>query len=451
MTLSVAAAPDSLRSLSLGARGAFGAVARPGAGAHASGTLALRLAISVALLSTTVLQSVGINFGSYSLNAALLGMYGCLGVAALSGALSFSRQRLVAYSVAITLALASLLVNANFARVDRSSLSSYLLLVMMYLPFVFTFSSESEGSPSAGSGASTQRPWSQARGARAPSARWALEHFSGIALFCAAAGIAQFFAQFVLHADWLFDFSASLPPFLRGPEGYNTVIPVGNWFKSNGFFFREPSGFSFIMALALVVEWELGKRWLRIAAFALALLLTYSGTGILALLIALLFPLGWTTVQRFVLLAAVGALVLLVFGDALNLSFTLDRVQEFGSERSSAYIRYVAPLRVVADTFGIESWTPWLGQGPGAIFRQTLAYEFHDPTWAKLLVEYGLLGSLPFVVLFASALCGGALASPVRAALFAYWLAMGGHLLSPEVNFMALVLGGLLPRAPERL
>lgn len=395
---------------------------------------ALRSAISVALLSTTVLQSVGINFGSYSLNAALLGMYGCLGVAALSGALVLSRRRLAGYAACITLALASLLVNANFAQVDRSSLSSYLLLVVMYLPFIFTLSSE-RGRPN---------PWGGSGGC-VPTARWALRHFSDIALFCAGAGILQFFAQFVLHADWLFNFSAHLPPFLRGPEGYNTVIPVGSWFKSNGFFFREPSGFSFIMALALVAEWELGKRWVRIGAFALGLLLTYSGTGILALLIAMLFPLGWRTLQRFLLLALGGAALLLAFGDALNLSFTLDRIQEFGSERSSAYIRYVAPMRMVVDTLGIERWTPWLGQGPGAIFRQTLAYEFHDPTWAKLLVEYGLLGGVAFVALFASVLFSGALASSVRVALFAYWLGMGGHLLSPEVNFMALVLAGLLP------
>lgn len=423
-------------------RGSIDSSSWRSAEADAAGGRALRVAISVVLLSTTVLQSTGINFGSYSLNAALLGMYACLGVAALSGALALSRRRLAAYAAGITLALASLLANANFAQVDRSSLASYLLLVVMYLPFIFTLSSE-RGRPNP-----RAEPGGAVHGSRVPAARWALRHLSDIALFCAGAGILQFFAQFVIHADWLFNFSASLPSLLRGPEGYNTVIPVGSWFKSNGFFFREPSGFSFIMALALVAEWELGKRWVRLGAFALALLLTYSGTGILALLIALLFPLGWKTLQRFVLLALGAAALLLAFGDALNLSFTLDRIQEFGSERSSAYIRYVAPMRLVADTLGVESWTPWLGQGPGAIFRQTLAYEFHDPTWAKLLVEYGLVGSVAFIALFASVLGGGALSSPVRVALFAYWLGMGGHLLSPEVNFMTLVLAGLLPPPP---
>jgi len=408
-------------------------------GEAAAGSLALRFAISALLLSATVLQSIGINFGSYSLNAALVGVYGCLGVALLSGALALSRRRLLLYVACLTVALASLLVNANFARADRSSLASYLLVVVMYLPFVFTLGGDA------------------ARGS-APTVRWALRHFSSIALFCAFAGILQFFAQFVIHADWLFNFSARLPTILQGPGGYNTVIPVGSWYKSNGFFFREPSGFSFIMALALVIEWEIGgrdaeprRRWLRLGAFALALLLTYSGTGLLGLLIALVVPLGWKTLQRFVLLALGGGVLLVVLGDALNLSFTLDRIQEFGSERSSAYIRYVAPARMVADTLELESWTPWLGQGPGSIFRQTLSYEFHDPTWAKLMVEYGLAGSALFVALFATMLLGGGLPAPVAAALFAYWIGMGGHLLSPEVNFMTLALAGLLPAARAEL
>ena len=105
---------------------------------RAGGSTVLRLALSVLLLSTTVLQSMGINFGSYSLNAALLGVYGCLAVAALSGVLALSLRRLVLYVACVTVALASLLVNANFAGQNRSSLSSYLLLVAMYLPFIFT-------------------------------------------------------------------------------------------------------------------------------------------------------------------------------------------------------------------------------------------------------------------------------------------------------------------------
>jgi hypothetical protein len=389
-----------------------------------SGAALLRRALAGLLLSTTVLQSMGLDLGAYSLNTALVGMYACLAVASLSGALALSHRRLVLYVLALTMALASLLVNKNLALVDRSSTASLFLLAAMYLPFVFTL-----------------------EGRAAPDARWVLGYFSNLCLVCALFGVAQFFAQFVIHARWLFDYSSYLPRALQGPKGFNTVIPVGGLFKSNGFFFREPSGFSYIMALALTLELAVFKRVWRSAAFALALLLTYSGTGLLALGVAALFPLGLRTLKRVGLLALGGAAALLLLGDALNLWATLGRLSEFGSERSSAYIRYVAPLRMLGDTLNAELWTPWLGQGPGAVFRQSLSYEFHDPTWAKLLVEYGVVGAAPLLALFLSALARSSVPISIRASLFFYWLIMGGHLLSPEVNFMTLALVGILPRA----
>jgi len=391
----------------------------------APNAVALRMALSCLLLSTTVLQRFGINFGSYSLNFALLGMYGCIAVAAASRALALSERRLVLYVSCVTVAFASLLLNANLAQPDRSSLASFLLLVVMYLPFIFVIRSDA-----------------------APDARWVLRHFLDLALFCALAGILQFGAQFIVKADWLFDFSAHVPAFLRGPSGFNTVIPVGALFKSNGFFFREPSGFSFLMALALICEATLYRRVTRMLCFALALLLTYSGTGLLALLIAVLFPLGRKTLLRLAVLGCLGAATLLLLGDVLNLSFTLGRIQEFGAERSSAYIRFIAPLKVIRDTLDTDPWTPWLGQGPGSIFRQTVPYEFHDPTWAKLMVEYGVVGWVLFVALFLVLLSRSRLPIQIRATLFFSWLIMGGHLLSPEVNFMTLALVGLLPDAP---
>jgi hypothetical protein len=73
------------------------------------------------------------------------------------------------------------------------------------------------------------------------------------------------------------------------------------------------------------------------------------------------------------------------------------------------------------------------------------SYEFHDPTWAKLLFEYGALGFVTFVGLFLTALRRPGIPLQLRAALFWGWLIMGGHLLSPEQNFLTLMLVGLTP------
>jgi hypothetical protein len=303
------------------------------------------------------------------------------------------------------------------------------LLFAMYLPFVFVL------------------------GSRAGVAYDdAAELFGTVAWLCGIAGVLQFYAQFFLHGDWLFDFTGYLPAWLRGPGGFNTVIPVGGHFKSNGFFFREPSGFSFLMALALVMECLGRRRAPRIAVFGLALLLTYSGTGLLALLIGMLIPLDRKTLVRLTLLAGAGGLAFLLLDDALNLSFTLGRLDEFGSERSSGYIRYIAPGRLLADTAASEPATLWFGHGPGSISHKEAGFEFHDPTWAKLVFEYGLLGFVAFVGLFLVAMRGTAAPLRVRAMLLAAWLVMGGHLLSPEQNFLTLALVGLFPRPeqPER-
>lgn len=382
-----------------------------------------RAAWTVLLVAIIPLQRFGVNFGSYSLNVGLPAIYALLAIGALGGVVVVSPSRLALFAACACLALLSTLVNDS-----QASGSSVLLLLVMYLPFVFVLTP--------GSGLDHDR---------------VTRTFSNLAFACAIAGIAQFYAQFFIHADWLFDFTRFVPAALRGPQGFNTAIPVGSLYKSNGFFFREPSGFSFMMALALLTECLSRRRALRIACFVLALLLSYSGTGLLALIIGTLLPPNRKTLARAALAIGAGALVLWFLGDALNLSFTLKRASELDSDRSSGYIRYVAPMHLLLDAARADPASLWLGHGPGTIFRTQTGYEFHDPTWAKLIFEYGLLGFAGFVTLFASTLLGAGAPARIRIVLFAAWLIMGGHLLSPEQNFLTLALVGLVPDATHRL
>lgn len=381
----------------------------------------LRAATLLLLLAVTVLERFGVTSGAVSLSAALLAIYPFLGVAGLAGALVLSLERTLLYGVCMVIALASLLANEQSA-----SFSSFALLGAMYLPFVFVLR---EGSLAE------------------DDASWIYARFLDLCAVCAAFGVAQFALQFVIHAHWLFDYSSYIPAPLRMNGIFNTVIPMGSLNKSNGFFFREPSGFSYLMALGLIAETVSSKRPWRLALMGLALLLTYSGTGILALLLASLHPFGAKTVLRLAIVALLGALVFWLLGDALNLSFTLGRVNEFSadSSQSSGYIRYVAPGRLVAETLGDSPFSPLIGHGPGTIFKQLRSYEFHDPTWAKLLFEYGALGFIAFLSLFLVALRRRSLPVQLRAALFWGWLVMGGHLLAPEQNFLTLILVGLTP------
>lgn len=381
----------------------------------------LRAATLLLLLSVTVLERFGLTAGAVSISAAMLAIYPFLGVAGLAGQLVLSLERTLLYGVCMAVALSSLLANEQSA-----SFSSFALLGAMYLPFVFVLR----------------------QGALAEDdASWIYARFLDICLVCAAAGVAQFALQFVIHARWLFDYSTYIPAPLRMNGIFNTVIPMGSLNKSNGFFFREPSGFSYLMALGLIAETVSTRRPWRVAVMGAALLLTYSGTGILALLLASLYPFGVKTVLRLSGIVVAGALIFWLLGDALDLSFTLGRVNEFSSDssQSSGYIRYIAPGRLVAETFVDTPFSAFIGHGPGTIFHTLRSYEFHDPTWAKLLFEYGGLGFVGFLSLFLLTLRRRSLPVQLRAALFWGWLVMGGHLLSPEQNFLTLVLVGLTP------
>jgi hypothetical protein len=381
----------------------------------------LRAFAVLLLLSATVLQRFGVNAGALSTSLALPVMYGFLAIGGLAGALSLSLERTLLFAACLLVAFSSLLLNET-----ASSIASLSLLCAIYFPFIFML-----------------RPGSLAEN----DAAWIGARFLDIAAICAVFGVGQFALQLVIHAGWLFDFTPLIPAPLRANGIFNTVIPIGSLNKSNGFFFREPSGFSYVMALGLIWEQASLRRPQRLVVLGLGLLLSYSGTGILALLLALLHPFGVKTLLRFSILALIGWLVFWLLGDALNLSFTLGRVSELSAENteSSGHMRYVAPYRLLTETFDQTAWSAWLGHGPGTIFQTLRSYSFHDPTWAKLLFEYGAAGFCAFLALFLLGLRRGGLPIQARAALFWGWLIMGGHLLSPEQNFLTLLLIGLTP------
>lgn len=393
----------------------------------------VRFAVLLLILSCTVLQRFGLTVGETSLSAGLIAAYLLLLLALAGGELAVMSGRLALYCTLMLIAGTSLVLNHATSRAGEISVSSMLILGVMYLPFVFVL-----------------RPGGPSR----VDAAWVLRAFSGVALFCAWAGIAQFGAQFVLKADWLFDFSPYLPAFLRSGGGYNVVIPVGDHFKSNGFFFKEPSLFSLVLAFGLLIEIWCYRRWLRIGAMALAMVLTYSGSGLIVLAAGLLFPLRLKTLARLAVIALVGGVAAALLWDVMNLGFTLGRVTEFSDPGASAYHRYVAPFRLIADSLSADPWSVWFGRGPGSIFRAGKYwgwfYEYHDPTFAKAFFEYGVLGLVAVVSLAASALRAPAIPPQLRVAVFVCWIGTGGFLVTAELTLLILVFGGVFATGRQR-
>ncbi len=213
----------------------------------------LKVLIVVAMLALTVLDRFGFRLiAATAIPVGMMAMYLLVGAMVLMGAAEINwRAALVLLAIALVTAL-SHVVNLSFGPPPYVSVASLLLLLMLYAPFCVTL-----------------RP-----GAVAPALwRWTVDAYVLFALVVAAAGIAQYFVQFVFKPPWLFDYTYLLPERLRATQHWATVHETGTWAKSNGFFMREPALFSIVMALGLLCELSVRRRLWVLAAFALGLVL----------------------------------------------------------------------------------------------------------------------------------------------------------------------------------
>ena len=389
----------------------------------------LKAAILFAMLALTVLDRFGLHLTrGIGVAVATAAMYALVGAMVLGGAAKLNFRAALACLAIVSVATLSLLVNATFAPLPFVSLASLLLLTVLYAPFCVSLRQ----------GAVTPELW-----------RWTVNLYIAFAVFVGVAGIVQFFVQFVFHPAWLFDYTPLIPQFLQSPGNWNTEYTVadgvpsddsrGGWTKSNGFFMREPSFFSQLMAFGLVCELTMARRKWVMSVLVLGLVLSYSGTGLLCLAVALLFPLGRGTMVRVLACAVLAAALFVLFGDALNLSFTLNRVDEFGSGRSSAYVRFVAPAVELVRHIYSDPWTSVLGNGPGSMGRMTDSFT-GQPTYAKAPFEYGLVGTLAFGVLILGALNRSAAPAKIRVVAGVAWLVIGGLLDAMFLLFIYIVL-----------
>jgi hypothetical protein len=398
----------------------------PRAAERRTGEGLLKAAIVFAVLALLILDRFGLRLtAEFSIPPALMAMYGLLAAMLLTGAAELNPRGGLAYLAVVALATLSFLVNASLAPLPHISIASFLLLVVLYAPFAVALRP----------GAVSPRLW-----------RWSARMYVALALFVAAAGIAQYFVQFGFQPPWLFDYTPLIPEAIRSSGGWNVAYSAGGWIKSNGFFLREPSIFSIAMAFALLCELSLDRRKWVLAVLGLALLLTYSGSGLLVLVFGLLFPLGAGTLLRVLALALVGAAVFFVLGDALNLSYTLNRVDELGSAGTSAYCRFIYPGVVALQQIDSSAWTALLGHGPGTMERMdATCADGHQTTYAKALFEYGLLGVLAFGALILGAIARSAASVRIGAGAAFAWLLLGGNLLAAEVLLFIYLLVAMWP------
>lgn len=278
-----------------------------------------------------------------------------------------------------------------------------------------------------------------------------LAAFQTMVLVLALGGLAQFVLQFAIGSGGLFTFQGIVPPELL-LEGFNTANPLrwdSPFLKSNGFFLLEPSTFSQYLALGIVFELLFRGVTPRLAVYCLALPTSYSGTGIILLLVVIPCLLAYRRDYRVLVgIAVLGALAAAT-GDLWNSDALLSRAGEFGSEDTSAYARFFAGARMTGEYLMGSVLTVAFGLGPGsfAAHAKLVAYEAHDPVWIKVLFEYGLLGVALFWPMMLAVFFGRAPSRWVGASLLIGYLVFGGMLLDPRLQAMILVFCAL-PGSP---
>ena len=260
----------------------------------------------------------------------------------------------------------------------------------------------------------------------------------------AVLGIVQFIAQYLIGPALPFSLDLFLPESLS-LEGFNQLIPLSygaSVYKSNGVFLAEPSFFSQFLAVGVIVEVVGRCRPSRLALYLVALLCSYSGSGLIMLAVFVPFYLAQRRQFTLVALGGLCLAIIVLAADMLQLDALISRAAEFSDPGSSGYARFISPLVYIREHLFADPLTLLLGRGPGTVTEHFESYYYmpFDPTWAKLLYEFGLLGFATYLVFFAVATCGAegrALAGPIT---FTYFI-LGGYLQDPFVlSLLVLVL-----------
>jgi len=365
------------------------------------------------ILSSTVFQKLALpgSGGNLPISVLLVPLIILVGLA--TSVLQISRETYIPFALLLVIGL------CNFAASKGPfiSLPSLALFATVQGTLIFRFSS-------------------------AVSVALPLHHFfRNTILVLAVLGVIQFGLQFIAGPSVAFFLDFHLPVGVIA-RNYNVLNPL-YWnspiFKSNGFFLLEPSFFSQLVAIGIALEIVIWRDPRRLLVLTLATLLSFSGTGLTML--ALFLPLYAISKRQYGILLVACALAAIVFlaAEPLGLTALTSRVSEFGSQSSSGWARFVSPLVYLQDVAFQGPWAFLLGEGPGSIEGiKSLPYFSADPTWAKLIYEYGFVGLMVYGSLFYSAFVRSRM--PLRFPLGYTYVMLGGYLLNPSIVAQLAIL-----------
>jgi hypothetical protein len=227
---------------------------------------------------------------------------------------------------------------------------------------------------------------------------------------------------------------------------YHLFYPIsdGHWLnKSNGVFLLEPSFLSQFSAVALLLEFFGRRRARRLLLYGAALVVAFAGTGLLLIaFVAVPVFLNLTRSQKIGVLVVAGTLLTWYFNTEWGQS-VIERVAEFKSKGSSAFMRFVEPLDVLSSIFNQEYEPILFGHGPGSSVLEL-------STVLKLVYEYGILGTVPYLIYILYCFYADSRSKTIATALLFMHFVLSGSFLTPHTLYFFYIVLMLVPRSIDR-
>jgi hypothetical protein len=343
---------------------------------------ALRFALLAApLIGATFISKFGFPpLAALGIGVSIFFLLGVCGAGALLGGLSIEPRRLALFT-----AMIGILGLIQVFQPNSFSPSSLFLLVAVHLPYIFSVPGSDDKDRT-------------------------LKFFLAIVTLFAWCGIAQYCLQFFVNPRFLFPIENFTPSSLIVQQFHNQAnMGYGSHeYRANGVFLLEPSFFSQLLAVAIVVELCTFGRLSRVGLFGLALIVSYSGTGLIVLAVCL--PLCLIAQRRWGLLVSGLLLLAVIIGFQLYFhgNRLLSRMGEFDSEQSSAYMRFVGGFDLFSKFLWDDPWRAFFGYGAGSFASYASgvhSYAAAEMALFKIVFEFGLVGAIAYFGFLFSCLC----------------------------------------------
>ena len=214
--------------------------------------------------------------------------------------------------------------------------------------------------------------------------------------------------------------------------------------KPNGFFMLETSHTSQLLAMGLVMEICLFRRYLIFGFIAAAEMSTFGGTGFVLILLSLPIIALYLTPRQVLLLSIAIPLLIggaSVIGVAHNFA---SRSTEFGKEGTSGNDRFVRPYRLLAEDATRDNVTALFGIGPGnGGHNGDAAADLITNPPVKAADEFGIPVALLWMGFVVACVSGGVVPLCVTIPILIQYTLLNGALLVPIHIVYLYFLAGL--------